>query len=104
MTVPIKGKPWLTRDLYVQNRSLLSPEYLDQFRGQWIAWSEDGTRVVAHRPDLDDLISTLHAKLLSPEEHSCEYLWPGPQPDSYFGGLLDCSESDPSAQSETNHE
>lgn len=88
MSVPIKGKPWLTRSLYVQNRALITPAYLDQFRSGWIAWADDGSRVVAHHDELEGLMEVLREKLLSTEETICEFLPPGPEPDCYLGGFF----------------
>ena len=44
---------------FLDNRARLAPGALERYAGQWIAWSPDGTRIVAHAEDpevLDDLI------------------------------------------------
>lgn len=48
-----------TLQTYLENRENFPQEKLVEFRGQWIAWSPDGTRIVARATDLqilDDLI------------------------------------------------
>ena len=38
-----------------ENRNRFPPEELEKYRGQWIAWSLDGTRIIAHSDDPDAL-------------------------------------------------
>jgi hypothetical protein len=47
------------RQDYLANRTMFPLEELAKYSGQWVAWSPDGTRVVAHATEpsaLDDLI------------------------------------------------
>lgn len=44
---------------YLKNRAAFPPDQLAPYRGRWIAWSPDGSHVVAdaeNLKDLDDLI------------------------------------------------
>ncbi len=40
------------RKVYVENRGKFLPEDLRPYDGQWVAWSADGSRIVAHNADL----------------------------------------------------
>ncbi len=51
---PIRG-PVQDRWLYAQNRAKFKPEDLAPYGGQWVAWSLDGSRVVAHHANLEQL-------------------------------------------------
>jgi len=47
------------RRKFLANRAQLSPADLEEHAGQWIAWSPDGSRIVAHAHDpevLDELV------------------------------------------------
>jgi hypothetical protein len=39
------------RDLYVKNRNRRTLEELLAYEDQWVAWSRDGSRMVAHDKD-----------------------------------------------------
>ncbi len=39
----------------ILNRSQIDPELLAAYAGQWVAWSPDGSRIVAHADKLEDL-------------------------------------------------
>jgi hypothetical protein len=52
MTAMSNGQPRPDRDEYVRNRSQVRPEELVPYLGQWIAWSLDGRRILAHHVDL----------------------------------------------------
>jgi len=43
------------RKASILNRSQFDPALLVPYIGQWIAWSPDGSRVVAHADDIDTL-------------------------------------------------
>jgi hypothetical protein len=40
---------------HMENRNRFPPEELEKYRGQYIAWSLDGTRIIAHADDPDTL-------------------------------------------------
>ncbi len=42
--------------VHVNNRSKFLPEDLLPYAGQWLAWSADGSRVVAHHTDLGEVV------------------------------------------------
>jgi hypothetical protein len=47
------------RRKYLENRENFPLDELARYRGQWIAWSPDGSRIVAHADDpaaLDELV------------------------------------------------
>jgi hypothetical protein len=69
---------------YLQNRVRFPLDELAKHRGEWVAWSPDGTRVVASSRDpevLDDLIRAAGA---DPEECPVEGI---PDTDSVLGVL-----------------
>jgi hypothetical protein len=44
---------------HIANRTMFPPDELIRYAGQWIAWSPDGSRIVANATDperLDDLV------------------------------------------------
>ena len=60
----------LLRDLqeFDENRAAFPPEGLLQYRGKDIAWSPDGTRVIASDDDLLRLVATVKALGYDPSE------------------------------------
>lgn len=40
---------------HIENRNRFPAEELEKYRGQYIAWSLDGTRIIAHADDPDTL-------------------------------------------------
>ena len=47
------------RQTHIANRTMFPPDELIRYAGQWIAWSPDGSRIVAHATEaegLDDLV------------------------------------------------
>jgi hypothetical protein len=46
---------------HLENRLKTPPEELDKYRGRQVAWSWDGTRVVAAGEDLEDVFRQLEA-------------------------------------------
>jgi hypothetical protein len=57
-----------------ENRSALSLAELAKYRGQWVAFSEDGRRVVAGAPDVVQLDALLVAMGEDPEHVALEYI------------------------------
>jgi hypothetical protein len=52
--------PYLTREYY-ENKKKFPPEQLDVYRGEYIAWSWEGDRIVGHAPTEMDLTRQLEA-------------------------------------------
>jgi hypothetical protein len=44
---------------YSENRNRVPPEELEKYRGQFLAWSLDGTRILAHSEDPEALPALL---------------------------------------------
>jgi hypothetical protein len=69
--------------LFEKNRRLIPREALAPYAGQQVAFSADGTRVVAHGPDYDAVLAQLRALGLD----SSEVVWdriPGPDEESWL--------------------
>ncbi len=45
--------------LFTRNRQLIPSEQLEPFAGQWVAFSADGTRIVASAVLIEDLSASL---------------------------------------------
>lgn len=70
-----KTKP--DRRVYVENRQKFLPEDLLPYAGQWVAWSADGARIVAHHEDLGELTRMVEAEGLDREEVVFDCIPPG---------------------------
>ncbi len=46
--------PWLTREFF-ENQDKIQPEDMIQYAGQYLAWSWDGSQVVASAPTREEL-------------------------------------------------
>ncbi|HKI37805.1 MAG TPA: hypothetical protein VKA46_38485 [Gemmataceae bacterium] len=57
-----------------ENRSAFSVGELVKYRGQWVAFSEDGRRIVASAPDFVELDALLLAMGENPEQVALEFL------------------------------
>jgi hypothetical protein len=57
-----------------ENREAFPVAELDKYRGQWVAFSEDGRRVLANAPDLVELDSRLVAIGEDPERMALEFI------------------------------
>ncbi len=69
---------------YLKNRVAFPLAELAKHRGEWVAWSPDGTRLVATSRDLDALDDLVRAAGENPEECVVGGL---PEADSVLGGL-----------------
>jgi hypothetical protein len=47
---------------YNENRTKIPPEDLLPYAGQWLAWSPDGTRILAHGKEIDAVEHELQAQ------------------------------------------
>jgi hypothetical protein len=68
---------------YQKNRSLFPLSELTRHRGQWVAFSEDGRRIIASNEDLAVLDSLVVAAGEDPEKVALERIEEG---GVYFGG------------------
>jgi hypothetical protein len=69
---------------YLKNRAAFSLEELARHRGEWVAWSPDGRRIVAGARDLEVLDDLVRAAGEDPEECPIEGI---PDTDTILGGL-----------------
>jgi len=69
---------------YIKNRINFPLGELANHGGDWIAWTPDGTRIVASSRNPDALDDLIRAAGLDPEECPIEGI---PESDSVLGGL-----------------
>ena len=69
---------------YLKNRSIFPLAELAKHRGEWVAWSPDGTRLVAFSRDPDALDALVLAAGENPEDCPIEGI---PESDCVVGGL-----------------
>jgi hypothetical protein len=69
---------------FLKNRAAFPLEELAKHRGEWIAWSPDGTRLVATSRNPDALDDLVRAAGENPEDCCIQGI---PDSDSVFGGL-----------------
>ena len=68
--------------LYIENRNKWTFEQMEPYLGYWVAWSLDGTQIVAHDKDLGVVIRTAELLGKSSEEVLLDYLPGGDEPDT----------------------
>ena len=72
--------------LFIKNRQAFPPEELAKYAGQWVAWSRDGTRIVAGSSESDAaLIAALERAGEDPLEFVFGYIPSGDE--THLGGL-----------------
>jgi hypothetical protein len=69
---------------YLKNRLLFPLDELAKHRGEWIAWSPDGRRIVPRSRDAEALDDLVRAAGEDPEECPVEGI---PDADTVLGGL-----------------
>jgi len=69
---------------YLRNRAAFPLEELAKHRGEWIAWSPDGSRIVAHAGDPEALDDLIRAAGENPEDCPMEGI---PDSDCILGGV-----------------
>jgi hypothetical protein len=76
-------KPRLDHDVYIENRGKFLPEDLLPYAEEWVAWSLDGSRIVAHHPDFMEVTRMLEAAGINwQEEVNYEWIPPGGEIES----------------------
>lgn len=65
------------RKVYVENRAKFKPEDLLPYADQWVAWSADGARIVAHHSDLAEVARQVEVLGLEREDVLFDHLPPG---------------------------
>ena len=75
MTTNFPHVPWLEPSFF-ENQRNFPREQLLQYAGQHIAWSWDGTRVLASDPDEADLVRKLAAAGHDPQRVVFDYVDP----------------------------
>jgi hypothetical protein len=64
------GRPvdWPDMALYYENRRKIPPEYLLPYAGQHVAWSLDGTQILASGQDIPEVEGQLLAAGIPPNQ------------------------------------
>jgi hypothetical protein len=65
------------RATYVKNRCSHPIEEIAQYGDQWVAWSLDGLRIVAHHADPLEVAAMIEAQGFGTEDVSFEWIPPG---------------------------
>lgn len=68
---------------YLKNRRQFPLEELDKYAGKYVAWSPDGTRIIAYADDLSQLCQAVDLSEFDPAEVVME---PIPFPDEVVLG------------------
>jgi len=74
----------VNKQIFRSNRAQFSREELAQYRGQWVAFSADGRRILASGETLECLEQKLAAQGNDPQEVVLEGV-PGPEEDTFLG-------------------
>ena len=70
------GKVKPDRWLYVKNRAKFFPEDLLPYADHWVAWSADGSTIVAHHGDLAEVARKIDAMGLAREDVIFDFIPP----------------------------
>jgi hypothetical protein len=61
--------------IFIQNRQAFAPEELAKYEGQWVAWSPDGTHIVAGSNESEEAVwSAVIAAGYDPQEVVFSYV------------------------------
>ena len=74
-------KGWIDGNLFNVNRNKLTYEQLAPYAGYHVAWSSDGTRIVAHHDDFEGLFAAVLQSGRSSEEVVFSYIPALDEPD-----------------------
>ena len=75
-------KPRLDHDVYIENRCQFLPDDLLPYAEHWVAWSLDGSRIVAHHPDLMEVKRMIDEAGIASEDVNLEWIPPGGEIES----------------------
>jgi hypothetical protein len=75
----------MSLEQFVRNRNAFPAEELDRYTGQHVAWSPDGTRILASDPDPLKVLAAVKALGYDPAETPIEDI---PAEDIFPGGGL----------------
>lgn len=78
-----------------RNRNNFSPDELRKYENQWVAWSSDGTRIIAAGDDLDPLEKAVQAAGYEITDTVVELILPADL--AFLGGATCDSTTDDSA-------
>jgi len=67
MTLKTSKIPWLDAH-YFENRNKFPPEELEKYAGQYVAWSWDGSRIVAGGMTMEEVEQKLVAAGIDPSQ------------------------------------
>ncbi len=84
MSEKARTKPRFDPDVYRRNRDSVPLDELVQYGDQWVAWCLDGTRVMAHHHDPNEMTNQLRIAGISSEDVVVEYIPPEGEVDSYL--------------------
>ena len=60
--------------VHLSNRRRIPPEELEKYAGRYVAWSPDGTRIIASADRLSELAPVVEASEFDPEECVLSYV------------------------------
>ncbi len=66
---------------HIRNRNAVPTAYIRQFAGKHVAWSEDGTAIIAAADSIPELIDAVDAKYPAGTEFLISYVPAGPYAD-----------------------
>ena len=75
----------MKRAVYQSSRATFPRAELTKYQGQWVAFSVDGSRVLAGASALEELEELLAALGKDPQQVVLEHI-PGPEDDTSLGG------------------
>jgi hypothetical protein len=68
------GKVRPDRDTYLKNRYSFPLDQIARLSEQWVAWSADGTRIIAHDADLVTVTEQVRAARLGSDDVNFELI------------------------------
>jgi hypothetical protein len=75
---------WWDGIAYRENREKHTAVELRQYAGEWIGWDLEGTKVVAHHEDAQEVVRQVRAMGLDTDRVVMEWMPPADYPDDMF--------------------